>query len=322
MKALVDALTALRLFFTSNLGLKASAVGIAILMFSLVHGAEDMERNVYVGVVVRPPADAADMILVTETPDRVRVRLKGSRARLNAIRQENLSPVDVKLETREESRYYFEKEMFDLPTGVSVVQVVPPSLTFKWVPRAARELPVEVLLDGELPGGLEWSGEPEVFPTRVEVDGPRDVVNSMRTVRSMEIDVTELGEGVVQREIPLVGPPSNTSFGAQTVLVTLRVQPKMHERVLSPLRVDAEGVVPRALRPRAITARIRGPEGIVRELNPASVLAVVNLTGTVSEKASVSVPVELRGLPDGVEVLEIKPDSVTVLLPEPPAPAP
>ena len=162
-----------------------------------------------------------------------------------------------------------------------------------------------------------------MFPTRVEVDGPRDVVNSMRTVRSMEIDVTELGAGVVQREIPLVGPPANTSFDAQTVLVTLRVQPKMQERVLSPLRVDAEGVVPRALRPRAITARIRGPEGVVRELNPASVLAIVNLSGTAgSEKTSVSAPVELRGLPDGVEVLEIKPDTVTVLLPEPAAPSP
>ena len=63
----------------------------------------------------------------------------------------------------------------------------------------------------------------------------------MRTVRSMEVDVSELEEGVVQREIPLVGAPTNTSFEAQTVLVTLRVQPKMKERVLSPLRVDAEG---------------------------------------------------------------------------------
>ena len=69
MSRLVEALHAIRLFFTSNLGLKASALGIAILMFSLVHGAEDMERNVYIDVVVRPPPDAADMILVTETPD-------------------------------------------------------------------------------------------------------------------------------------------------------------------------------------------------------------------------------------------------------------
>ena len=322
MSAIVDALHGIRLFFTSNLGLKAGAVGIAILMFSLVHGAEDMERNVYVDVVVRPPADAKDMILVTETPDRVRVRLKGSRARLNAIRQENLPPVDVKLKTREDPRYYFEKEMFDLPTGVEVVQVVPPSLTFKWVPRAVRDLPVEVLLDGKLPDDLEWGGEPEVFPENVEVDGPRDVVNSMRTVRSMEVDVSEIEEGVVQREVPLMGPPSNTSFEPQTVLVTLRVQPKMSERVLSPLRVDAEGIVPRAIRPRAVAVRIRGPASIVDPLNPASVLAIVNLTGMLATKGSAPARVELRGLPDGIEVLEVEPASVTVLLPEPPPATP
>lgn len=314
MGAFVDALNAIRLFFTENLGLKASALGIAILMFSLVHGAEDMERNVYVGVVVQPPPDAQDMILVTEIPDRVRVRLKGSRARLNAIRQENLPPVDVKLKTTDEPRYYFEKEMFDLPTGVSVMQVVPPSLAFKWVPRTVRELPVEVFLDGKLSPALEWAGEPEVFPETIEVEGPRDVVNSMRTVRSMEVDVTKLEEGVVQREVPLVGAPANTSFEAQTVLVTLRVQPKMKERVLSPLRVDAEGVVPRALRPRAITARIRGPQAIVDALNPASVLAIVNVADAPDHKDAVRVPVELRGLPDGIEVLELDPAVVTVLL--------
>jgi len=316
VSAIIEVLHAIRLLFTENLGLKAGAIGIAIVMFSLVHGAEDMERSVYVGVVVQPPSDAQNMILVTEIPDRVRVRLKGSRARLNAIRPENLPPVDVELKTKDESRYYLEKEMFDLPTGVSVMQVVPPSLVFKWVPRAIRELPVEVSLDGKLPPGLEWAGEPEVFPETMDVDGPRDVVNSMRSVRSMEVDVRELEDGVLRREVPLVGAPANTTFEAQTVLVTLRVQPKMKERVLSPLRVDAEGVVPRALRPRAITARIRGPEAIIDQLNPASVLAIVNLSDTPAKKGALAVPVELRGLPDEIEVIEIEPAMVTVLLGE------
>ncbi|TFH30402.1 MAG: hypothetical protein E4H00_05210, partial [Myxococcales bacterium] len=301
MSAVVEALHAIRLLFTENLGLKAGAVGLAILMFSLVHGAEDMERSVYVGVVVQPPSDAQDMILVTEIPDRVRVRLKGSRARLNAIRQENLPPVDVRLKTKEEPQYYFEKEMFDLPTGVSVIQVVPPSLVFKWVPRAVREIPVEVTLNGKLPAGLEWAGEAEVFPETIDVDGPRDVVSSMRSVRSMEFDVSELEDGVLQRELPLVGAPANTTFGVQTVLVTLRVQPKMTERVLLPLRVDAEGVVPRAIRPRAIAARLRGPAAILDQLNPASVLAIVNLSEAPVKMGSVTAPVELRGLPDEVE---------------------
>jgi len=312
----VDALHAIRIAITGNLGLKASAIGLAILMFSLVHGAEDVERNVYVGVVVQPPPDAADMILVTDIPDQVRVRLKGSRARLNAIRQESLPPVDVKLKSREETQYYFEKEMFDLPTGVSVIQVVPPSLVFKWVARGSRELPVEVLLEGKLPPQLEWAGEPEVFPATIKVDGPRDVVNSMRSVRSMEIDVSDLHEGVVRREIPLLGPPANTTFATQMVLVTLRIQPKMGERVLPPLRVDAAGMVPRAIRPRVVTARIRGPEALVQELNPDSVLAVANLGDAPTDKGSVEVPVEIRGLPDGIEVLELRPATVTVLLPD------
>jgi len=177
--------------------------------------------------------------------------------------------------------------------------------------------PVEVLVDGKLPDGLEWAGEPEVFPETVQVEGPRDVVNSMRAVRSMDVDVSELQEGIVRREIPLVGPPANTTFEAQMVLVTLRVQPKMRERVLSPLRVDAEGVVPRALRPRAVTARIRGPEALVQELNPASVLAIVNLNNAPANKGAIVVRVELRGLPDGVEVLDIDPAAITVLLGEP-----
>ncbi len=316
MSTVVEALNAVRLLVTENLGLKASALGIAILMFSLVHGAEDMERNIYVDVVVRPPPDAKDMILVTETPDRVRVRIKGSRARLNSLRQEALPAVDVELKSREESRYYFEKEMFDLPAGVSVMQVVPPSLVFKWVPRAVRDVPVELFVAGRLAPGLEWAGEPEVFPEAVEVDGPRDVVNSIRTVRSTKVDVSELEEGVVQREVELVAAPVNTSFDTQTVLVTLRVQPKLKVRVLSPLRVDAEGVVPRALRPRAVAARIRGPEALVDALNPASVLAIVSLSEASTKKGPVAVPVELRGLPDGIEVLGVEPRSITVLFNE------
>jgi YbbR domain-containing protein len=316
VSAFLDGLQAVGFFFTENLGLKAGALGIAVLMFSLVHGAEDMERNVYVDVVVQPPPDAEGMVLVTDIPDRVRVRLKGSRARLNAIRQENLPPVDVQLKSVEEPAYYFEKEAFDLPTGVTMVSVVPPLLSFKWVPQASRRLPVELSLDGELPDDLEWAGEAEVFPLTVEVEGPRDVVNSMRTVRAMEMDVSALGVGVTQREMPLVGAPANTTFESPSVLVTLRVQPKMVERVLSPLRVDAEGAVPRSLRPRAVTARIRGPQSVVNELNPASVLAIINLSELEPQRGIIRVPVELRGLPDGVEVIEVEPTEVIVQLEE------
>ncbi|MEM8608923.1 MAG: CdaR family protein [Myxococcota bacterium] len=314
MSSFLDGLQAIRFFFTENLGLKAGALGIAILMFSLVHGAEDMERNVYVDVVVQPPPDAEDMILVTDIPDRVRVRLKGSRARLNAIRQETLPPVDVKLKSVDDPRYYFEKEAFDLPTGVTVLGVVPPSLAFKFVPQASRRLPVELFLDGELPDGLEWAGEAEVFPGSVEVEGPRDVVNSMRTVRAMEVDVSALEEGVTQRELPLVSAPTNTTFETQSVLVTLKVRPTMADRLFTRVRIEAEGAAPESMRPRTVTVRVHGPEKVISAMVPTAVTAFVDLSALNPSETAVSVPVEVRGLPDDVALLSVEPDDAAVQL--------
>ena len=314
MKPVIDALQSARLFLTDNLGLKLGALAIAVLMFSLVHGAEEVERTMYVDVVVEPPPDAEDMMLVSEIPDRVRLRVKGSQSRLRALRQEDLPPVEIRQKTAKEPLYYFEEEQFDLPTGIEVTQVTPSSIGFKWAPRAVRSLPVEVSLTGVLPEGLEWGGAPEVLPATVRIEGPRPIVNAIRTVRTTEIDVSKLGVGVVQRDLPLVGPPTGTKFDAQSTLVTLRVQQKMSERALPALTIGAEGGSVRSLRPRAVTARVRGPQGVVETLDPSTVRAVVDVAGAPARKGPVVVPVALQGLPDGVEVLELNPAQVTAQL--------
>ena len=59
------------------------------------------------------------------------------------------------------------------------------------------------------------------------------------------------------------------------------------------------------------------PRKLVKKLNPLSVLAIVNLTDAEGMKGPISAPVELRGLPDGLEVVAVEPASVTVVLPEP-----
>jgi hypothetical protein len=48
------------------------------------------------------------------------------------------------------------------------------------------------------------------------------------------------------------------------------------------------------------------------------VLAIVNLSNTPTNKGALAVPVELRGLPDEVAVIEIAPAMVTVLFAESP----
>lgn len=310
MRSVSEMLKSLRLSLTENFGLKLSALLLSVLMFSLVHGAEDMERSVYVDVVVEPPSDAQDMLLVSEIPDRVRLRLKGSRSRLNALRQENLHPVEVRLKSTSEPSYYFEEEQFDMPAGIEVTQVTPSSLDFKWVKQAEREVPVEVSLSGDLKEGLEWGGPAEVIPALVKVQGPRDVVNAIRQVRTTEIEVSNLGIGVMQRELPLIGPPTHTKFDSQSALVTLNVQLALKERALSALDVQSRGGEVRSLRPRRVSARLRGPVALIDELEPSQLRVVADVSGALEEKGPVVVPLELQGLPAGIEVIEIDPPQV------------
>lgn len=314
MKPVVEALQSIRLFLTENLSLKLGALAISVLMFSLVHGAEDMERSVYVDVVVQPPADAEGMLLVSEIPDRVRLRLRGSRSRLNALRQEALPPVEVRLKSVQDPSFFFEEEQFDLPTGVSVTQVSPSSVDFEWVERAERELPVEISLAGRLPEGLELVEPPEVVPDEVTVEGPRTVIATMRQVRSIELDVSNLPFGITQLEVPLVGPPSLAKFNTQTVLVTLNVQAKMAERLLGAFTIVTEGGDVRTMRPKQVELRVRGPQEIVDSLDPVTVQAVVDLRAVAEQQGSVVMPIEVRGLPDGVEVVDLNPPQIVAQL--------
>ncbi len=314
MRSVSELLKSLRLSFTENLGLKIGALLIAVLMFSLVHGAEDMERSIYVDVVVEPPPDADKMLLVSEIPDRVRLRLRGSRSRLNALRQDDLHPVEVRLKSTSEPSYYFEEEQFDMPAGIEVTQVTPSSFDFRWVKQAERDVPVEVSLSGELKEGLEWAGPAEVVPTLVRVQGPRDVVNAIQQVRTTDIDVSNLGIGVMQRDVPLIGPPSHTRFDSQTALVTLRVQLEMKERALSAMSVEVEGGAVRSLRPRRVSLLLRGPAALVDELDPSLLRVVADVSGALHESGPIVVPLELEGLPTGIEVIELNPAQVTAQL--------
>lgn len=314
MKPVVEALQSIRLFFTENLSLKLGALAISVLMFSLVHGAEDMERSAYVDVVVQPPPDADGMLLVSEIPDRVRLRLRGSRSRLNALRQEALPPVEVRLKSVQEPSFFFEEEQFDLPTGVSVTQVTPSSVDFEWVKQAERELPVEVSLAGRLPVGLELVEPPEVVPDKVTVEGPRTVIATMRQVRTIELDVSDLPFGITQLEVPLVGPPSLAKFNTQNVLVTLNVQAKMTERLLGAFAIVTEGGEVRTMRPKQVELRVRGPQEIVDSLDPVTVQAVVDLRSVAEQQGSVVMPIQVRGLPEGVEVVDLDPPQIVAQL--------
>ena len=74
-----------RSLFTENLNLKLLSFAFALVLYSLVHDAQDAQRVVDVGVTMRVPPESANRILVSQSATRGRVTLRRSRAVLDDI---------------------------------------------------------------------------------------------------------------------------------------------------------------------------------------------------------------------------------------------
>ncbi len=303
----------LRRAFSENIGLKLFSLAVSIGLFTVVHGAESGQRSFQVQVVALLPPPSKGKVLVGRVPDKVNVRLSGSQSVINSVRSLDTVQVDL---TDASNYYYFDPASFGLPAGIDV-QVTPPSLTLEWETRLERTLPVRVQLSGLSNPNLEVTGKPVVTPARITVSGPRSSVEPLQDLATEPISVSDLGPGVHRRRVRLLPlPESITLHDAADISVELTIDTRKEQRRLRRMEIAAVGS-PAAvtLRPNHVDVFVAAPERTLDELDPDHVVPVVELADVaLSSAGAVSVPVKMRGLPEGSRVLRIEPPEVLVRL--------
>ena len=304
---------ALRRLATENIGLKVVSLIAAIVLFSLVRGSEDAQRTVFSDVVaILPPVDSGK-VLVSEVPDRVRLTLQGSRSILNSIRREDLE-VQMDLTDTRLRYYYFDPAIFDLPAGVQVVQMAPATVPLTWADRIERRVPVEPQFIGTPPPGLALEEPVSVEPRRVVLRGPQNEVDPLAAIETRPIDLRGIEAGEHVRTMRLERAPAHSSYvGEPMIEVRFRIVRELDERTLEDLAVSAVGPARATLRPASVHVHLRGGAEALEGIAADQVVPFVDvsdpeLTGTVER------PVQLRGLPPGVEVTSIEPSTVLVTL--------
>lgn len=301
---------ALRRLATENMTLKIVSIVAAIVLFSIVRGAEDAQRSMFVDVVaILPPAEGGK-VLVSEVPDRIKLTLEGSRSLLNAIRREDLE-VQMDLTDADLRYYYFDPAAFDLPAGVRIVQMAPASVPLTWADRIERRVPIEAQIYGNLPPGLSVE-EVSVAPGRVLLRGPRNEVDPLSSVETQPIDVTGLDPGQHVRRVRLErAPPHSGYVGEPMIEVRFQIVRELEERRLEELELSAVGAGRvQSIRPGQVTVLLRGTRASLAQLDPEAVLPWVQLPEDA--EGTVALPVQVRGLPPGVEVVRVDPAEALV----------
>lgn len=295
-------------FFTHNIGLKLASLVAALILFSLVRGAEDAQRSIFVDVIANLPLAESGKLLISEPPDQVRLTLKGSRSQINSLRPEDIPAVEIDLRDTDLRYYYFADDEFDVPAGITITQVAPTSIPLTWANRIERRVPAQVRLVGQPAEGLALAQPPRVDPEEVLVVGPDTEVDVMRTVRTEPLELSELGVGRHETRLALTRPPPHTRFATDnTVLVTLEIVPDLAERTFPGQPIELTG--PGEISPARVTVTLRGAPGVLDLIDPARVKPTADVSALDPTSGSM-LTVQIEGLPAGVEVVSVEPPLV------------
>jgi YbbR domain-containing protein len=302
---------------TENLGLKMTALVIAMLLFTLVRFQEESDRLIDVEVVPLEPEEVTGMVLTSELPETVRLRVHGPRSRVEAIKPGDIRPIEIDLRQEKAPRtkhYYLAEESFQIPAGVSFVRVTPESLQIKIERLVSRRLPVRVTTYGKLEKGCEFEENPSVNPRSVAVIGPASAMKGIKYVETEDVDVNGLAVGEHPRIVsirPIEGVSVRQSDGLN---VSVKVRWIPGQRMISGLLVQpqGEGVIA-TFRPKEVAVALTGPQVALDRLDPSKIKPVVALD--VDEIGRIGIyrgDVAVQWLPENVRVTSVTPQTVEV----------
>jgi hypothetical protein len=285
----LDVADRLRGFFFENLNLKLLSFAFALVLYSLVHDAQDAQRVLDVGVVVRVPPETSNRLLVSQSATRVRLTLRGSRAALDDIHVDDVGTLQIDAHGGTEKEVTLTTEMVHLPPGVRVEQIEPSLVTLQWEDEIVRDVPVEVSVVGTPANGYKVKGVPVAEPATIRVRGAKSQVLVMQHVRAEPFDVGGLTEGAYPRELA-VDRRAGLRFDESEVKVTAQIARELDQRTFAKLPVAVLGVTKGHTQPADVDVRLVCPPEILVALRPEQIVPQVEVKGNAPSGAA-SLPV-------------------------------
>ena len=263
-----------------HVGLKALALGLAVLLWMAVAGDETVERGLRVPLELQQ--FPVGLELQAEPPSLVDVRVRGSSDTLSRTAPGEIVAV-LDLHAARPGRRLFQltPEHVRTPFGVEVVQVTPASIAMVFEPVATRKLPIVPALEGDPEPGYVV-GAVTVDPPTVEVIGPEGAVQ--QATEAVTEPVSIAGASAAVTESVTVGF-LDSALRLKTprpATVSVEIRPGPRERTLRNRPVHLRNVGPTLTAqaiPPAVDVVVRGSREGLNRMDVEEVIAFVDLAG-------------------------------------------
>lgn len=304
---------------TENLELKLIAFLIAVLLVFLVTFQEESERFIDVEIVWQPPDSTSALIMTSNPPDTVRVRLRGPTPTVNSLKQGVIPPVNVDLSGMKEgtSVYHFVENNFILPPRCQFLSVTPASAQIRMERIVSRLLPIHVRTFGRLKYGTEMSERPQTNPVKLAAMGAASAMRGLDLLETEDVEIEGLGVGEHVFIVPAVQVEGIRIRNGDEIKVTITVDWIPGDRTFSSVPIHCGNSKQNlTCRPAKVDVTIRGPEVALDKLEKDQIKPDLRLSDEqLSKPNTYAAEINVGGLPGGFRAIEIEPEEILVTVP-------
>lgn len=291
-------------FLGRNKGLKLLSLLLAVALWFAVGGEERTEATLNVSLEISNLP--TNLMVVSEVPPAVQVRVMGPRSIIRNLSQAHLTyTVDLSGYKRGTYALPLGPASFPFFRGVAISRIQPNPLSLTLAPTLTRAVPIKPTPEGRPPKGYELVSV-HTRPEEVTLVGPASELGDLKFIPTLPIDLSDL-------TAPATVP---TDLDFKSLHLTRKHQgPILAEIVVAPRTLTRTLTVPVApqpqparLRPPKVTLTLKGPWPQLHDLKSEDLKATVDTTNLKRGRRRLRVTV---ALPSGVELARIKPGTVT-----------
>jgi len=300
----------------NNLELKIFSIILAILIWYIILGQEIIDAMFYVPIEFQNLPKSLE--IVNDHKKVVEITLKGPSAFLN-----RLSPHDVKVSldlsaaAKGEKSYYMNDFNIDVPLGVTVTKINPPSMKIAYDMIARREVPINVVLQGEVAYGYKLTSV-GVTPKSLLVEGPQRLVNALQMVNTDPVNVSGINENTrfsvsISSDLPAIRLIETNSVAVDVGIEEIYME-KIIEKI--PVAVNNKSKV-KSYSPSSVDVVIKVSLRAKQEFSSNSIRAELDVQNLSKGKHIIPVTIILSPeVKEYVKVIKLEPSFIAVNIKE------
>ncbi|MBN1878750.1 YbbR-like domain-containing protein [bacterium] len=309
---------------TNNIGLKLGSVLLALILWITITGQGTADRILRdIPYQIRDIPE--DMVLTDKGIGTVNLRLRGPKSLIPTLKPEDCSVVLRLPPDAAEGETVMEithsNVVIPYSNQMSILQITPTSIRLTLDAVITKTVQIQPLLRGA-PNPDFQLGQWRVTPPEALLRGPSKVLESMTTVLSEPIDISDQTLSFNERVSLKPGSPLVTVVRPTKVSTRIEILERITERSFPEFEIT---VVPdvkdsgMVVTPLVVTLTITGPAATLNRLKPTEIQLVADCTGLGPGDHDLK-PVLVSNLEKIVSVL-VDPDTIQVSIPNP-TPAP